>query len=110
MQQQQSHLDRIFVELGITSAGEYHGRMFYDTNDAFDRHNFARDLKRCVNEGDWILNGSKYLVSKEGILVFAYKKGSSKVASSSPSSSSSSLSLSSLKTFLSFSLRCLRKL
>ena len=77
--QQQSHLDRIFLELGITASCEYLGRVFYDTNDVFDRHNFARDLKRSVDENDWVLNGTKYLVSKEGILSFAFKRGSSQV-------------------------------
>jgi hypothetical protein len=50
------------------------GRPFYDTREIFDRHNFARDVKRNVKETDWVFLKPRYLLSEHGILQFAFRK------------------------------------
>lgn len=74
-------LDCILAELGIVAEGKSDdGRVFYNTRDIFDRHNFARDAKRCLRDTDWILSTKNtYLLTKEGIVTFAFKKDTSKV-------------------------------
>lgn len=75
---QQSNLQRILAELGITPVYEYNGRTFYDTKEVFDRHNFARDVKRNVEEDEWVLEKTKYYLSERGVVMFAFKKGVTK--------------------------------
>jgi len=82
---QHSNLQRILAELGITPVYEYNGRTFYDTKDVFDRHNFARDVKRNVEEDDWVLEKTKYYLSERGIVSFAFKKGVTPVRLAPPS-------------------------
>jgi hypothetical protein len=67
-------LQRIIREAGMVASYEYQGKTFYDTKDAFDRHNFARDVKRNVPETDWILEKTKYYLSEAGIVHFAFRK------------------------------------
>jgi len=40
----------------------------------FDRHNFARDVRRNVKAEDWIFLKPRYLLTEQGIVQFAFRK------------------------------------
>ena len=40
----------------------------------FDRHNFARDVRRNVKPDDWIFLKPRYLLTEQGIVQFAFRK------------------------------------
>ena len=77
---QPSKLQCILAELGIVPVYKYQSRTFYDTSDVFSRHNFARDLKRTIDEEEWIYEHNKYYLSERGVVMFAFRRGHSKVA------------------------------
>jgi hypothetical protein len=67
-------LQRVLREAGFKASYEYQGKTFYDTVDVFDRHNFARDVKRNVPDTEWILEKTKYYLSETGIVGYAFRK------------------------------------
>jgi len=62
----------------MVASYEYQSMVFYDTKDVFDRHNFARQLKRNLLEEDYVIEKNKYYLSKIGIVTYAVKTGHSK--------------------------------
>jgi len=74
MMLQQSRLQALLAELSLVPAYHMNGRNFYDTREIFDRHNFARDVRRNVKENDWIFIKPRYLLSEHGIVQFAFRK------------------------------------
>src|SRR6185503_6934241 len=73
-----TRLDNIITEFGMVASYEYQSMVFYDTKDVFDRHNFARQLKRNLLEEDYVIEKNKYYLSKIGIVTYAVKTGHSK--------------------------------
>jgi len=74
MAEAESHLQHALRVLGMVIVLNLNGRNFYDTKGVFDRHNFARDVRRNVDEGDWIFKKPHYLLSERGIAQFAFRK------------------------------------
>lgn len=66
-------LDDIFHDQGIMKVYEAEGQAFYDTCTVFDRHNFARDVKRTLDTDDYAQDekGGKYYISAFGVLRLA---------------------------------------
>ena len=55
-------------------AFERHGINFYDIGTVFERHNFARDVKRNLGTNDWATENGKIYLTESGIVKFAFKK------------------------------------
>lgn len=72
---QQSQLQYVIEDLGLSPCYHLNGRNFFDVREVFDRHNFARDVRRNVKEEDWIYVKPRYLLSEHGIVQYAFKKG-----------------------------------
>lgn len=64
-------MDVILAEQGIVRAYVSDDIIFYDTKDAFDRHNFARDVKRNLDPTDYIYENRKYYPSAMGVINLA---------------------------------------
>lgn len=47
---EETKLTKVLRELNVKAKYEYEGKYFYDTSAVFDRHNFARDLRRVLKE------------------------------------------------------------
>lgn len=75
----ETHLHRILLELGMKPSYTYQGEVFWDTCSVFDRHNLARDVKRTLDESEWVCEQTKYYISATGILRMGFIKGNGKV-------------------------------
>lgn len=72
---QQTHISKFFEEINLHPVATFNGENFYDTRNVFDRHNFARDVKRNVPENCYMVQDKRYLLNEAGIVAFAFKKG-----------------------------------
>lgn len=72
---QRTQLQHAIEEIGLTPCYHFNGRNYFDVREVFDRHNFARDVRRNVKEEDWIYVKPRYLLSEHGIVQYAFKKG-----------------------------------
>jgi hypothetical protein len=79
MQMQQSYLQRAVYELGLLPCYQFEGKNYYDTREVFDRHNFARDVRRNVKPEDWLFLKPRYLLTEHGIVQFAFRKNVNKL-------------------------------
>jgi len=70
----ETSLQKILASFGATIAFERQDIRFYDVGNLFARHNFARDVKRNLNENDWAAENGKIFLTESGIVKFAFKK------------------------------------
>jgi hypothetical protein len=66
-----SLLDIVFEHHGILPKYMYEERVYYDTKDVFERHNFSREVKKKLPEEDFVVHEGKYYLSGKGILRLA---------------------------------------
>lgn len=76
---QQTYLTRAVYELGLLPCYQFEGKNYYDTREIFDRHNFARDVRRNVRPEDWLFLKPRYLLTEHGIVQFAFRKNVTKL-------------------------------
>lgn len=74
-----THTDIIFRRLNIKGAYTYEERIYYDTGDVFERHNFSRDVKRVLDDEDRIVVSNKYYITAKGIFFFGVKMNNTKL-------------------------------
>ncbi len=72
-----THLRRAIADLGLKPCYQRDGKNFFDTRTVFDRHNFARDVRRNVRPEDWIFVKPRFLLTERGIVQFAFRYATS---------------------------------
>jgi len=64
-------IETIFENHGIVAAYDVCGHIFYDTKNVFERHNFGRNVRRLLEDKDFVIADTKYYPSAKGIMILA---------------------------------------
>lgn len=67
----ETRIKRLLCEVGMIPY-KYFGVIYYDTVNVFDRHNFARNVKRSIDDYDWLCKNNKYYLTERGVITYIF--------------------------------------